>query len=58
LVQSLKKCVGSRFLLWVFFGEIHHRAMRRTRSDCCALATTDYVAALPTPAMNVRRLIQ
>ena len=30
--------------------------MRRTRSPCCARATTGHAAALPSPAMNSRRL--
>jgi hypothetical protein len=30
--------------------------MRRTRSACCACATTGHAAALPSPAMNARRL--
>jgi hypothetical protein len=32
--------------------------MRRTRSPCCARATTGHAAALPSPAMNCRRRIR
>jgi hypothetical protein len=32
--------------------------MRRMRSPCCACAATGHAAALPSPAMNVRRLIE
>ena len=33
------------------------KPMRRTRSPCCARATTGHAAALPSPVMNVRRPI-
>jgi hypothetical protein len=32
--------------------------MRRTRSACCARATTGHAAELPSPAMNARRFIE
>jgi len=32
--------------------------MRRTRSACCARATSDHAAALPSPAMSSRRRIR
>jgi hypothetical protein len=32
--------------------------MRRMRSPCCACATIGHAAALPSPAMNCRRLIE
>jgi hypothetical protein len=31
--------------------------MRRTRSPCCARAASGHATALPSPAMNARRLI-